>query len=47
MTYLVDRVPDALEQVEAQLPDSFPQKIWRPIRAGILAQALRFSAGLA
>lgn len=47
MTYLVDRVPAALEQVEAQLPGSFPEKIWRPIRAGVLAQALRFSAGLA
>jgi serine/threonine-protein kinase HipA len=46
MTYLVDRVPAALDQVEAQLPSSFPKKIWRPIRAGVLAQALRFSAGL-
>jgi len=47
MTYLVDRVPAALDQVESQLPGSFPEKIWRPIRAGVLAQALRFSAGLA
>ena len=46
MTQLVERIPAALDVVEAQLPPGFPEKIWRPIRAGMLAQALRFGAGL-
>lgn len=46
MTQLVERIPAALDVVEAQLPPGFPEKIWQPIRAGMLAQALRFGAGL-
>lgn len=44
---LVERVPAALDAVQAQLPDGFPDRIWKPVRAGILAQALRFGGGLA
>ncbi|MES3003138.1 MAG: HipA domain-containing protein, partial [Pseudomonadota bacterium] len=43
---LVERVPAALDTVEAQLPEGFPGRIWQPIRAGMLAQALRFGGGL-
>jgi serine/threonine-protein kinase HipA len=46
MTQLVERIPSALDAVEAQLPPGFPEKIWQPIRAGMLAQALRFGVGL-
>lgn len=47
MTQLVERVPAALDEVEKALPRDFPGKVWEPIRSGLLAQALRFSAGLA
>jgi len=46
LTQLIERVPSALDKVEAQLASNFPERIWQPIRAGMLAQALRFGAGL-
>jgi serine/threonine-protein kinase HipA len=46
MTRLVERLPAALDEVETALPRGFPEKVWQPIRSGLLAQALRFSAGL-
>lgn len=46
LTQLVARVPVALDEVESTLPHGFPEKVWQPIRGGLLAQALRFSAGL-
>ena len=44
---VLQRVPAALEEVETQLPPDFPAKVWEPVRAGMLAQGLRFAAGLA
>jgi serine/threonine-protein kinase HipA len=46
MVGLVLRVPLMLENVEAQLPAGFPQKVFKPIRDGMLAQANRFVDGL-
>jgi serine/threonine-protein kinase HipA len=46
MVGLVLTVPDALERVAALLPDGFPQRVFKPIRAGMLAQAERFVAEL-
>ena len=42
MVGLVLLVPDALQRVAAELPDSFPQRVFKPIRAGMLAQAEKF-----
>ncbi len=48
MQDLVDRVPAALDQVEAQLPEGFPVgKVWVPIRRGMLAHATKFKAAAA
>lgn len=46
MVALVLLVPDALEQVAAQLPAGFPQRVFKTIRAGMLAQADQFIAEL-
>ena len=46
MVGLVLQAPDALERVEAQLPPGFPQRVFRPIRAGMRAQAEKFMAEL-
>ena len=46
MVALVLQVPDALERMEAQLPAGFPQKVFKPIRTGMLAQAEKFVAEL-
>ena len=46
MVGLVLRVPLMLQEVQAQLPAGFPQKVFRPIRDGMLAQANRFVDGL-
>ncbi|MDP3825634.1 MAG: HipA domain-containing protein, partial [Polaromonas sp.] len=46
MVALVLQVPDALERVAAGLPDGFPQRVFKPIRAGMLAQAEKFMAEL-
>lgn len=46
MTELVHAVPSALDKVEAELPKDFPAKVWKPIRAGMLAHAARFNGGL-
>jgi len=46
MVALVLQVPDALERVSAQLPAGFPQRVFKPIRAGMLAQAEKFIAEL-
>jgi serine/threonine-protein kinase HipA len=42
MVALVLQVPDALERVEALLPPGFPQRVFKPIRTGMLAQAEKF-----
>ena len=47
MVALVLLVPDALERVAAELPQSFPQRVFKPIRAGMLAQAEQFISELA
>ncbi len=46
MVGLVLAVPTALETVEAALPEGFPTKVWKPIRAGVLAHAARFGGAL-
>lgn len=46
MVALVLQVPDALERVAAALPEGFPQRVFKPIRAGMLAQAEKFMAEL-
>ena len=47
MVALVLQVPDALERVAAKLPQGFPQRVFKPIRAGMLAQAEQFISELA
>ncbi|NDP61526.1 MAG: type II toxin-antitoxin system HipA family toxin [Polaromonas sp.] len=47
MVALVQQVPEALERVALLLPASFPQRVYEPIRAGMLAQADRFAAEVA
>ena len=47
MVALVLQVPDALERVAAELPQRFPQRVFKPIRAGMLAQAEQFMSELA
>lgn len=42
MVALVLQVPDALERVAAELPEDFPQRVFEPIRAGMMAQAEKF-----
>lgn len=42
MQRLVQNVPDALAQVERQLPEHFPEQIWSSIRDGMRSQQLRF-----
>ncbi|MDP1743101.1 type II toxin-antitoxin system HipA family toxin [Polaromonas sp.] len=46
MVAMVLLVPDALERVAAQLPAGFPQRVFKTIRAGMLAQADQFIAEL-
>jgi len=46
MVALVLLVPDALDQVAAQLPAGFPQRVFKPIRTGMLAQAQQFISEL-
>jgi serine/threonine-protein kinase HipA len=46
MLTLVQRVPDALERAAALLPPGFPQRVFKPIRAGMLAQAGKFMTDL-
>ena len=46
MVGLVLQVPDALERAAALLPQGFPQRVFKPIRAGMLAQAEKFMADL-
>ncbi|MBI2724813.1 MAG: type II toxin-antitoxin system HipA family toxin [Polaromonas sp.] len=43
MVALVLQVPGALERAEALLPKGFPAKVFKAIRAGMLAQARRFT----
>lgn len=43
MVALVLQVPDALERAEALLPKGFPAKVFKSIRAGMLAQVRRFT----
>ncbi|MBA3772661.1 MAG: type II toxin-antitoxin system HipA family toxin [Ramlibacter sp.] len=46
MVGLVLQVPDALQQVEDQLPPDFPRPVFAAIRRGMLAQAEKFVEGL-
>ena len=46
MTALVLQVPETLERVAGTLPASFPQRVFKPLRAGMLAQANRFMDAL-
>ena len=46
MVALVLQVPHALERVAALLPAGFPQRVFKPLRAGMLAQADKFVDGL-
>jgi serine/threonine-protein kinase HipA len=46
MLALVQRVPDALERAATLLPPGFPQRVFKPIRTGMLAQADKFMADL-
>ncbi|HYW55441.1 MAG TPA: type II toxin-antitoxin system HipA family toxin [Polaromonas sp.] len=46
MVALVLQVPDALERVAAELPPGYPARVFKPIRAGMLAQAEKFIAEL-
>ncbi|MDB5931128.1 MAG: hipA [Polaromonas sp.] len=46
MAALVARVPEALAQVEARLPASFPAQVFEAIRSGMRAQAEKFLAEL-
>ena len=46
MAALVRKVPDALTRMAAQLPPRFPQRVFKPVRSGMLAQAGKFIGGL-
>ncbi len=46
MIELVERVPQALAEVEAQLSTDFPERIWAPIANGMREQAQKFLAAL-
>ena len=46
MVALVLQVPYALDQAEALLPPGFPPRVFKSIRAGMLAQADLFVAGM-
>jgi serine/threonine-protein kinase HipA len=46
MVKLVQAVPAALDVVEAMLPETFPRKVWRPVRTGMLAHAAKFNNAL-
>lgn len=46
MVELVQAVPAALDKVEAQLPEEFPMKVWKPVRVGMTAYATKFKAEL-
>ena len=43
MTQMAAAVPAALERVEAMLPVDYPMKVWKSIRAGVLAQTAKFT----
>lgn len=43
---LVERVPQAFEVVQAELPRGFPERIWQSIRDGMELQARRFLGAL-
>ncbi len=42
MVAMVLLVPSVLDEMANQLPDKFPAKVFKPIRAGMLAQAQKF-----
>ena len=42
MVGLVLQVPEALQRMAAELPDRFPQRVFKPIRVGMLTQAEKF-----
>lgn len=45
MLHLVERVPIVLDGVQRQLPGDFPDRVWTPVRQGMLAQCARFREG--
>lgn len=44
---LVERVPQAFEAVHGELPNGFPERVWRAVREGTQLQARRFLGALA
>lgn len=44
MLYLVEQLTPALDAVQAQLPATFPDRIWTPIAEGMRSQAKKFLA---
>lgn len=44
MRGLVEQVEEALDAVEARLPETFPDRIWTPIADGMRSQAKKFQA---
>jgi serine/threonine-protein kinase HipA len=46
MVALVLMAPEAIDRVEAILPDRFPKPVFNAIRRGVVAQANRFVAEL-
>ncbi|MEJ8822967.1 type II toxin-antitoxin system HipA family toxin [Variovorax humicola] len=46
MLGLVRNAPEALLKVERELPATFPERVWRTVQAGVLAQCQRFESGL-
>ena len=44
MRGLVEQVEEALDAVEARLPEAFPDRIWTPIADGMRSQAKKFQA---
>ena len=42
----VERVESALQSVENELPNDFPQRTWLAISKGMREEAARFRAGL-
>lgn len=46
MSALVESVSAALSRVESALPPDFPERVWMPLRRGMLAHATKFNQGL-
>jgi serine/threonine-protein kinase HipA len=46
MVSLVERVPDAIDQVSITLPTDFPEQVWDAVRNGMRTNMDRFSRGI-